>query len=323
MPLAGIADARREVRQLLVGLRLGLGRHPVERVDAAAHRGDDVSDHFVRRLLGLGREMLRDVQLGDVIGQDRCGEVGRALPALLLLRDSRQGGAEECEMLLVERRGQDVRKAVDAADQKLVLEHTDRRLGDQGRNAGDGAWLCDKHVRQVGRSHARKISCEVEARSLLSKFGKRQLVIGLVGVTAFGVGPVHLCDRGFERDDRLGAGRRIGLAGQRQDVGEVLFISCLRLCQLGIGREIIVAVRHAEPALEQVHRIGVGILVILPDKAAEGHADTIAVGLGCKRGIARPRLQLPDLVEPRFDRREPPGLDRRGVEIGAIGSADL
>ena len=62
---------------------------------------------------------------------------------------------------------------------------------------------------------------EVEARRALRELGEGHLVVGLGRVAAVDPGPVRLGDLGLEGEDRLGARRGIGLAGERQHVGQM------------------------------------------------------------------------------------------------------
>src|SRR3546814_15235740 len=70
-PSVRIADLRGEGSELLVRLGLGFGRHPVEFVDPRAHRGDDVLDELIGGGLRLGRKIFGDIDLTDLLAQDR------------------------------------------------------------------------------------------------------------------------------------------------------------------------------------------------------------------------------------------------------------
>ncbi len=63
-------------------------------------------------------------------------------------------------------------------------------------------------------------------------------------------------------------------------------IGRLRLGQLALGREIIIAVQR-QPALAHLQRIMFGVLGILADAGGEGHGNAVDIGLGNERGIAR------------------------------------
>ena len=63
----------------------------------------------------------------------------------------------------------------------------------------------------------------------------------------------------------------------------MLEILAARLGDLGIGRQIIIAVGHADAALREVSDVAVGLLVVLVDEGGERRADAHAVGAGEER----------------------------------------
>ena len=222
-------------------------------------------------------------------------------------------------MFVVERLRQHARKPVEAADEQLVLQHADGRGADQLRDAGDGARL--RHDQRIDRrADALQIGDEVEARRALHQLRDRHLVIGLVGVAAVDAAPADLSDLRFEIDDRLGALRGIGLAGEREHLGQVRLIGGLLLGVLLL--EVIVAIGQAETRLAHLDDIGFGRLIVLADAAAKRNRDAVTVSLREQRGVIRLGRAF-DRVEPRLDRREALRLDRAGVEIGGVGRADL
>ncbi len=321
-PLARIADARGESGELGVGLHLGRGRHPGELVDALVHRLDDVLHQHVHRRLGRGREIFGDVDFGDFVGHRRRGPIDRALPAVALLRRAAQGGAVKSEILGVERLGQHIGEFVERAHQQLILEHRERRVGDQLGLARDRARLADDERlgRIAVRFHQRD---EIEARRHRLQIGERHFVIGLVGVATADIVPMRLGDRGFERDDRRSARLGVAFAGKGQHLRQMRLIFRLGFNELGIVAEIIVAVGHPQPALAELERIGIGVLLIRPHPARERPIDPVARGARQQLDIGRFVVHRLDLGEPGLDRREPLGVDRGGIEISGISGADL
>ena len=303
-------------------LDLGFGDHPVELVDPAVHRADHILDQLVGRSLGFGRIILRDIQLADVILENAGGEGDGALPAGLLLGGARQGRAVEGEIFLVERTRKVSRVAIERADEQLILEHAERRLVDQRGDLRDRAWLRHDQRADALRAAVADHAGEVIARRRLGELGKRHLVVGLGRIAAFDAGPAGVGDPGLEREDRLGAGGGIGLAGKGQDIGQMLEIFGAGLGQLGIGLKVIIAVRHAEARLTERENIFLGILVVLPDIAAERSTDAHLARRCIKRGETGLRLHAADLVEPRLDRGQALRLDRRFVHEAGIDRAD-
>ena len=195
-PAARIADLRGEGGELGVGGDLGRRCHPGQLVDPPVHRGDDVVDELVGRGLGRRREVARDVDLADLVGERPAGRRHGALPAILLLRRAGKDGAVESEILLVDGVRQHRGVAVERADDQLVLQHLQRRRCDGGGDALDRARLGDDR-RLHRRAEVAEIGDEIEARRIGGELRDRQLVIGLGGVTALDAGPVGARDLGL------------------------------------------------------------------------------------------------------------------------------
>ena len=303
-------------------LHLGFGCHPFELVDTGVHRRDDVLDQLVRRRLGLGREIFGDVQLADLVIHRSAGELHRALPALFLLRRSAQRRAIEGEILVVERLGQHVGEIGQRLQDQLILQHADRRGGDQLRYRGDRTGLRDDDIGDgvcaTGLEHRR----EIDPRRQLLELCHGHLVIRLGRIAAFDARPADLGDRGFERDDRLGTSGRISLTGQREHLGDMRFVSGFCSSQLRIAAEIIIAVRQAETRLIDAEDIGVGVLVVLPDTTGDRPDNSVAREFAEQRRIGLFGRAL-DLGQDRLDRGHALGVDRRTIEIGGISDADL
>ncbi len=88
--------------QLLPGLGLGLGAHPVQRVDVLVHRVFNVVHHLQRCCLARRRKLLRRVDLTERFAQGAVGGGNTALPARALLRLAAQDLAVKVELLLVQ-----------------------------------------------------------------------------------------------------------------------------------------------------------------------------------------------------------------------------
>jgi hypothetical protein len=85
-------------------------------------------------------------------------------------------------------------------------------------------------------------------------------------------------------------------------MGEVLAAD---VDQLGIRREIIIAVGKPEPRLGDGRNIAIGVLVVLSDIDADRAANADPVGLGGDGGIVLLRGNALDLVKPRLERYQP------------------
>ena len=321
-PAIGIADLGREGGELLVGAGLGLVAHPRQAIDAATHGRQDILDQQVHRRLGFGREIFGDIDLADFLTQRFLEEGHAALPTFLALGRARQGGAEKGEIGAGDIVGQIVGIAVDATQQQAVLQHADRRLGNQRCFAGDGGGLGDQQVGGLEANGA-EIGGEVETGRGLLQRGEAHLVIGLVRVAAVDLGPVDLGDLGLECHQRGGARLGIGFAQQGQHLFEMRDIGGADRRHLLALVEIIVAVGQAQATLHHREDVGFGILVVLADIEAERAAHAGARRLAGQGGIGLQILDRADLGQPGLDRGKALRLDRSRIQIGRIGDADL
>src|SRR5205814_5496096 len=104
-PLVGVPDAHLQHRQLRLRLFLRLRRHPIERVDPAAERGDQVADHLLdARLVGSG-EVALDVELAHRLSHRRVGHAHRPLPTVAQLERTGQDLAAESKFASTNARG--------------------------------------------------------------------------------------------------------------------------------------------------------------------------------------------------------------------------
>ena len=163
---------------------------------------------------------------------------------------------------------------------------------------------------------------KVEAGRQLANLGQRIFIVGLGGVAAFRFCPVDPGDPGLEIENGLGPRGRVWLPGKGQHIGQMLEIFAPRLRLLGVLRQIIIAVGHAEPALGHIHRILIGRLAVLADEHREWDVDSEPIRFRIQRGEIPLRFDGADLVEPRRDRRNAFRLDCRLVHEARIGRAN-
>ena len=113
-----------------------------------------------------------------------------------------------------------------------------------------------------------------------AELGNGHQIVGLGRVAAVGAGPRRTGNAGFMVEDCLGAGGGVGSPGECQHVGEMGQILCPGGGNLGISREVIIAVWHAEPALPHLGDVAVRVLVVLADIETDRPADPALAGPG-------------------------------------------
>ena len=152
----------------------------------------------------------------------------------------------------------------------------------------------------------------------------------VLAVDAAGVRLSHL---GFQGHDRRRLGLGIGDAGQLQHIADVGLILGAQIVHSWRRVEIVVAVRQAQPTLQQVGHIVVGVFEALSDPHAENVVG-IEVGgvqridIGPQRGaeIGRQRRLIGhrgDGVEIGLHGRQALGLDPRLIHVAGIIVTDL
>jgi hypothetical protein len=142
----------------------------------------------------------------------------------------------------------------------------------------------------------------------------------------------HLFDRprglgegGLEGQDRrrLLLGFRGRHPGERQHLRHVLHVGGAQGLLVGVGRQVVVALRQAEAALGEVRHDGVRVLQIGEDLGVEERRRLQALDLAREHEQVVAIRGGVDLRQPGLDRSEPGLLDRRLAHAGAVEVADL
>ena len=118
---------------------------------------------------------------------------------------------------------------------------------DQLRHRREVGWLGDNEFLGILHAVRLEIKLPIEARGQLGQLGNAHLVVGLVGVAVFHLGPLDLGNLGFQGHD-IG-GRLLGVAdlGQRQHLLDIRLVGFQLRLELGIP--VVVAVRQAQARL--------------------------------------------------------------------------
>ncbi len=160
-----------------------------------------------------------------------------------------------------------------------------------------------------------------EAGRVLLKLGDLERVVGLVVVPALGAGPGDLGDLGFQRDDGLGVLGGAFPAGQGQHLGDIGLICGL----LGLEAvfQIVVPVGQAEPALDQIDRVFLGVLGVVVHIGAEERSAELAHRRAHQPGEFVVILDRTDRRQVAGQRPRAQGVDRLLVHEAAIEGAEL
>ncbi len=242
-PALGIADPDAHRLDLVARLGLGSGRHPIERGHAPVERGEDTLHHHLDVRLGRGRKVTLGVDAADRVAEIDIDGSDRTLLARALLGRSVQRLAVEIEMGIVDRLGQHERHLVDPVEGQPVLPGLQRLAGDEPGETGDRAGLPREEVLLLAKTGRREIGVPVDARRLGAEVGAGPGIVRLVDVLAGNDVGVRGGDLGLQRDNPVGARRRVGDARERQQARDIGLIGGADLGHLGGGREIIIAIR--------------------------------------------------------------------------------
>ncbi len=147
--------------------------------------------------------------------------------------------------------GQIGRGVVGQVEGQPGLQCRGRGLGEHVGDLGQRGVLVGDHPVDLGQVGGAHEGPPRKAGRGGVELGEAHGVVGLGVVALFGLGPAGLGDRVFHGQDRLGVGVRVGPADAAQRLGDVVLVLLL------LGREgvlqVIVAVRHAEAGLGDMH----------------------------------------------------------------------
>ena len=323
-PCRGIGDPRRDRFEFCQRLAPGIGAHPVERRDALAIGRHQIGDHRLGARLAGRREITLDIEFAEIESDQPVDGVHRPLPARRDFRHAAQSMLLEGKILRDKRRGKKRRIATEQIIGEQCLPRIERHVAHDGAKASEIARLPHHDGRGVGAESGRT----QKGRQILRRDQRRQagdigLVVGLDRVAVFDPRPLQSGQRGFQRDDVVGAFLRRRLAGQRQQFGDVLAIGRSDRLKMRVVLEIVIAVRQAEPALVQMRDIDGGIVLVGINRDIPGNADPEPREVRKQRRqgslvmqAVYPRQRIAQAAEAGLLHRRL--VHERGVEIGEL-----
>ena len=324
-PFVRIADLGRELGQLGARFLLGRRAHPLQVVDRLAVGDDQVLDQYFHARFALGREMLFHVQLAERFAQCAFHRGHTLLPLRTLLGHAGQRGAVEGEVLVHERLRQVRRVFAQQLPFEVGFQRRQLGLAQQFIQAGEVAWLVDDDgIELVAHAGGPKSGLPVIARRQLGQLGHGHLVVALDRVAVLDLGPLHLGQFGLEVDDRLGLGRGVLLAGQRQRVLDVLLVFGADLRQLGVVLlQVIVTVGHTQTALADIGDVPGRLAHILADVDAVRARDADLGQVGRQGRDALLVLERADARQLAGQRLVAQAFTAFGVHEAGVQVADL
>ncbi len=284
-----------------------------------------ILDQRVDALLRLGLEVTLDIHLADEIADRAFDGVDAALPARLQLLDAGDGALAELELALHELRRQVRRVGVQQLVAEVDAPVGDRHLGEDLVERFEVARLRDVHRRDFLARNLRAAQerIPIERRHQLRERRAIVTVVGLLGVAVLHARPVRGGDARLDCVDLLGRAGCVGRLGERQQVAHVRLVLLANAFQLGVVREVIVAIRHAEAGLRHGAEVLGGVLLVDGDEVRERLRDEQALRAADVARDILLRFQRVDARELVLQRLQPARFDRGLVEKARVVVADF
>ncbi len=321
-PDIGIADLDAVLGQLRVRLLLGGGRHPREAVDRGRVGLHQVGDQRLHARAIRGREVLRHVELADGLAECAVGLRDALLPARLLLLEAGDGDVVELVARVAERRRQHGGGAVEAARLQVQLPRVQRLGLHETRQRRDVVRLAHDDDAAGLQLRLRLEHGPVESGRQRLEFGRRLRVVRELRIARLVARPLRRGDLGLQRDHLGGMRGAVGVAGQREQSGQVVRIRRARLREALVALQVVVTIGQAQAALAEVGdvdrrvvEIGVGV----DQQRRAHHALPVAHQADQHAGV----LDAVHVLERGRDRVQAGLVDRGFVEIGAEVVVDL
>ena len=216
-----MADLQAEVLQLGLGFDLGFGTHPVQCIQACAHRQLHVGDQLIHFGLCVRRKIQLHVVAANRLAHGRIGQGDTALPAFALFGLAGQELRTELELRIGEVARQQRGGGIDGAERLPGLQRGEVGVGIDRGDLRDRRVLADHCARGLVNTRALEEGSPRKARCRALERRQFQRIVGLVAVAAFGAGPVCFGDAGFHGQDGLGIGFCLRPAGQLQHLADI------------------------------------------------------------------------------------------------------
>jgi hypothetical protein len=145
----------------------------------------------------------------------------------------------------------------------------------------------------------------------------------LTGIAVLDGAPLRLRDLGFQRDDGLGFGGGILVAGQRQHLLDVDLVLGAGVRQARFVLQVEVAVRHAQAGLRDVDDVAGRILVVLVDAHVDRRAGADALECAATFASAFLSFRAAMRASSPFSGARPSCVAARLVHVAGVEVAHL
>ncbi len=315
----------RQLRQLLLRLLLGVGAHPVERVDVRSIGRQQIVHQRQHMRAGLRREMLRHVLTAQGFSDRLIHQTHATLPAHFVRGGAAQHGAVESKILVRERFVEIRSKSAQQPPPQVGLPDRQRSLRDDLAEAAHVTGLADNDgVDLVANAGCCEESVPIVVRRERAQLPQRQLVVSLHRVTVLDPRPLNLRQPGFQsKDFRRFQCRRL-ISQQAQHLLDVSLVFRAGVLQFRvIVLEVIVPIRQAEPALVELEDVTRRVACVLRDADIVGSRDIDLLKTSDDVRQLFLAAQRLDGHQVCFERVHADGFDSRLIHETGIQIADL
>ena len=298
-------------------------------MDALGEGVLQVVDHLDHAVLGIGREVLFDIEFAEGFAHGTVDGTGDAFPAGTQLLSAAEGAAIEVEVGVDKVAAEVSGGGVDDVPGIVGLDGIEAlRLVEELAHLAEILRLAHVEACELGQPDFGKVVFQVETGCTDGSGVEVHLIVSLEGVAVLLVAVLGLGQTGFEVHDHLGQ-LRGGLAAQLvvAGVGKLGFhqgnISLAKFGFAAFAFEVVVALAHADTALVEPGDALVGILGVgLVEEGEEGiDADAVqAAHLGLELVDA---LEGGDFIQVGHNGLGTLFLDGGGVHADGVEGGNL
>ncbi len=245
--------------------------HPFERLDSIAQRRFQIVDQLERTRFCFRREIFRHVKFAERFPDGLVGRNHDAFPARLDLFRAAQSRIVEIEVLVHEVFRELGGGGVDKVPAQISFPIVDRGVRESCAGDFEEVRLMNVDVARLDKIDFFEVIGPVPIRRERLQVGLRHFVVVFLRIAQFDAGARGLRKRSFQRENlfRVLARGRLRFAEQRQHLRDMIDILVAQLLRSIVRFRVVIAVRHAESALNNIRNHHGAVLVVLPGAEPE------------------------------------------------------